>query len=301
MNILCFWRSKRAMKFAGALLALLLLVVFCLSAYIGWALTHPHRKALRELPSEAGLTYENISFFSRQDSLKMSGWLLPAKENKGTIIFAHGYRQNRLQDDVPGLSLGQALVAQGYNVVLFDFRNSGESAGSLTSVGELEVRDLLGAVDFVKSRQDLNQSITLFGFSMGAATAIVAGSEESAVKAVIADSPFADLRSYLADHLTVWTHLPSFPFNETVLTMIPLMTGIDARGMSPLKDVAKLAGRPLLLLHGNSDITIPVTESQKLQQAYPQAKLVIIPGAKHVQGFHKAKELYLEQVLAFLQ
>lgn len=36
------------------------------------------------------------------------------------------------------------LVEHGMNVLLFDYRNSGESAGEMTSVGQYEVRDLLG-------------------------------------------------------------------------------------------------------------------------------------------------------------
>jgi len=73
---------------------------------------------------------------------------------------------------------------------------------------------LLGAVDYVKSKPELNQEIVLMGFSMGASTSILAAAREPAVSAVIADSPFADLKNYLNDKLSVWTELPSFPFNK---------------------------------------------------------------------------------------
>ena len=50
----------------------------------------------------------------------------------------------------------------------------------------------------------------LLGFSMGASTAILAAAESQDVDAVIADSPFSDLTSYLDENLSVWSNLPSF-------------------------------------------------------------------------------------------
>lgn len=39
------------------------------------------------------------------------------------------------------------------------------------------------------SRQELNPKVALLGFSMGAATAILAGAAEPTVAAVVADAP----------------------------------------------------------------------------------------------------------------
>lgn len=235
-----------------------------------------------------GLSYEDVSFKSREDGLNIKGWLIKAPDNKKTVIFAHGYRKNRLQSDVPILSIAHALVNKGYNVLMFDFRNCGESEGNLTSVGQYEVRDLLGAVDFIKSRPELNQKIVLFGFSMGAATSILAGAQEPAVVAVIADSPFADLKNYLVENLSVWTNLPSIPFNQSFLIVVPHLTGLKAETVSPVKEVNDLNGRPLLLIHGEADTDIPIKNSELLQKAYPKARFLRVPGAKHVKAFATA-------------
>lgn len=82
-------------------------------------------------------------------------------------------------------------------MLLFDFRNSGESEGNLTTVGQLEVRDLLGAVDYVKSKPEISRKVVLLGFSMGATASLLAGARDREVDAVIADAPLADMRSYL--------------------------------------------------------------------------------------------------------
>lgn len=274
--------------------------VYGISGYVGWGLTHPQRKPITSSPAAAELQYKDVSFTSRVDGLKLKGWLILSPENRQTIIFAHGYGMNRLQEDVPLLPLVQVLISKGYNVLMFDFRNSGESEGQITSVGQFEVRDLLGAVDFIQSQRNLSSKIILYGFSMGAATAILAGAQEPTVAAVVADAPFADLESYLRRNLTVWTKLPEMPFNQTVLTMTTLITGLDAKQVSPMGEVNKLGNRPLLLIHGEADTDIPIENSELIQQKYPFAQLVRVPNAKHVQSFKVDSRRYSAEVMQFL-
>ena len=155
--------SKHSIAIKSAILLCILALgtVFALSAFIGWSLTHPDRRPVDSTPAAWGLAYEPVSFTSRIDNLLLQGWVIPAANSRLTVIAAHGYGRNRLQDDVPLLPIVQVLVSQGCNVVLFDFRNSGESAGTVTSIGQYEIRDLLGAVDFARSRPELNRPIIL--------------------------------------------------------------------------------------------------------------------------------------------
>ena len=59
-------------------------------------------------------------------------------------------------------------------------------------------------------------------------------------------------------------------------------------------------GRPLLLIHGEGDTDIAISNSERLQQAYPAAHLLRIPGAPHVKGFQTDRTLYLTELTAFL-
>ena len=294
-------RHSQILKLSVVLLAVSLATVYGISGYVGWNLTHPARKSLSVSPGTVGLEYQDVVFPSRKDGLKLKGWLIRAPENRMTVICAHGYRQNRAQNDVPLLPIVQALSRQGINVLMFDFRNCGESEGSMTSVGQYEVLDLLGAVDFILSQSTLNAKIALLGFSMGASVAIMAAEEEPAITAVVADSPFADLTTYLKGNLSAWTDLPAIPFNRTVLTILPVLTGLNPDEVSPLQNVSKLGTRPLLLIHGTADADIPIHDSELLQRAYPLARLLLINGAQHVKGFSTNRELYLTEVLDFLK
>jgi len=293
--------SRGKIIIAGLLVIILTLtVVFGLSAYVGWNLTHPERQALDANPGTLGLAYQNVSFKSRVDGLTLKGWLIPAAGSRKTVIFAHGYGENRLNNGVPILPIARHLADTGYNILMFDFRGHGESEGNLTSVGQYEVRDLLGAIDFVAAQPELNEQIILFGFSMGASTAIMASSREPEVDAVIADSPFADLYAYLGENLSVWSGLPSFPFKPAFLIVTPLITGLKPDSVSPQREIPLLNGRPLLLIHGDQDVDVPMANSENLLLAYPEAKLIRFPGGTHVRSYRANPALYLEIVDAFL-
>ncbi len=283
------------------LILLAVLAVGGISAYVSWSLTHPDRELLAATPKAYGLQYQEVAFTSRGDGIKLKGWLLPAKNSSHTLIFAHGYGKNRLQEDVPTLDLARELVKQGYNILLFDFRNSGTSDGDITSVGQFEVNDLLGAVDFIKAKGPGDQHVALLGFSMGASTGILAAARESKVEAVIADSPFADLTAYLEENLPVWSHLPAVPFNQAIMTLAPPVTGLEPSEVSPVREIGKIKG-PILLIHGDADRKIPLSNSEQLLQAAnsPDKRLLVIKGADHVKGFATDRPKYLQETLGFL-
>lgn len=272
-----------------------------IAGFIGWQLTHPQRRSVDMTPAALGLKYENISFVSKTDHIILKGWMVTAPENRRTVIIAHGYGRNRLQDDVPLLPVIASLVKNGSNAVLFDFRNSGESGGHITSIGLFEVLDLLGAIDFVRSHPEWNQQIVLYGFSMGASTALVAASLDPSVAAVIADSPFADLEGYLRENLSVWTNLPAVPFNTMILSITPLLTGLDISHMSPLASIQSYGSRPVLLIHGEADSDIPINNSEQLLEKHRHAQLFRVPGAVHVGSFRQNQDRYLEEVNRFLE
>ncbi|WP_054696453.1 alpha/beta hydrolase [Syntrophomonas palmitatica] len=298
-----YTRQKRKRTYIIIPVVIVLLAgagVFSTAAYTGWNLTHPDRLALCANPQSVGLDYENVEFNSRDDAIQLKGWLIPATNSNKTIIFAHGYRRNRADDSVPMLDLARDMVQRGYNVLLFDFRNSGESGGHLTTVGQYEVRDLLGAIDYVKTRPQISRDIVLLGFSMGASTSLLAGARDTEVDAVIADAPFADMQSYLNDNLSIWTDLPSFPFNQAFFIIVPLFTGLDPDQVSPINEIKNFKGRPVLLIHGTADSKIPISNSEALKEAYPKAQLLKVPGSDHCDSYHDHPDLYLKTLEQFL-
>ncbi|HEU4964398.1 MAG TPA: alpha/beta fold hydrolase, partial [Bacilli bacterium] len=230
------FRRRRVSKWKILIwtLVIVLLAVPITSGVVGWVLTHPAKKPLTTTPASVGLAYDDVTFTSR-DGTKLRGWWLPGGDEQRVVVMAHGFRGNR--EGEPALPTAQALVAQGISVLLFDFRNSGESDGEMTTVGLFEKEDLLAAIDYVEGAGHGGQGIGLLGFSMGAATALMAAADAPEVQAVVADSPFSDLQTYLGENMPHWTHLPDFPFTSVILWELPYLIGHDPKEISPIAAV----------------------------------------------------------------
>ncbi|GIQ68286.1 alpha/beta fold hydrolase [Xylanibacillus composti] len=286
---------------AGALL-LAILASCAVSIYVGWNLTHPVKEALSESPADYGLSYEEAEFTSLEGDILLKGWYMPAadREDPMTLIIAHGYRNNREYPQVGTLDLSKRLIAKGYNVLVFDFRNSGESEGNMTSVGEFEKYDLLAAIDWVKHHHP--SSIGLIGFSMGGSTALLAAAEDPDVKGVVADSPFSNLYEYLERNLPVWSDLPDFPFTPLILSLLPPITGINPHAASPIDVLDEIYPRPVLFIHSETDDKIPYTESVRMAEQYPDRfELWRTADAGHADSYLLDQVEYVERLAAFFE
>lgn len=285
------------------IVVLLLIAVAVISAVVGWKLIHPEREEIPKFSSNVVIEYKDVEFKDVKDTINLKGWYFKAKDSDKTVIMAHGYGENRLQFSEKTIDMVKKFQEKGYNMLLFDFRNSGISGGDKTTIGIYEKDDLLGAVKFVKSQG--SKRVVLLGYSMGASTSIVAAADSQDVDAVIADSPFADLETYLNDNMSKWSGFPSFPFNKTIVLALGIMAGLDPKDVSPVKDMEKIAPRPVMLIHGMDDVNISYKNSEELKTAYlskgtGNVTLWEVPGAKHVQSYEVNPTEYMDRVFAFL-
>lgn len=258
---------------------------------------HPKRLPLANTPLDFGLPYEEVSFRS-MDGTPLSGWFIPGKE-RSSIILAHGYASNKAEM----LDYADFLHRGGFSLFLFDFRASGASSGSMATVGYHERGDLRAAIVYLRGRPELDPGrIGAMGVSMGAATVIITAAENTDLKAVVADSPFKSVDSVLGQSFERFFDLPRFPFAPLAIFLSEVQARINTSQVVPLAEVAKIAPRPLLIIHGEGDDTILPSDSQELFQAAGEPKeLWLVPGAKHAEAHKVAKEAYEQRVLAFFQ
>lgn len=297
-------RRGRAIAWAvGSVIVLAIVGVLGVSVYVGWSLSHADRRPVDRYPDEFGLAYDSVEFES-SDGVVLRGWFLPAAvDSDATIIFAHGYHSNRLQPSVPALELARSFVESGFNVLMFDFRNSGESGGDVTTLGYHEVKDIYAAVAWLKrERAPQAEKVGVIGFSMGAVTAILAAAGEPAIGAVVADSPFSDLRSYLNGNMPIWTGLPDVPFTWAIMTLLPPLIDLDVDSVSPKAVMPRLT-QPVLLIHTDRDDVIPASESEILAAAgIPgRTELWLVPGTKHVGAREVDPAAYDARVIGFFR
>lgn len=291
----------------AGILAVCLAASAAIAIRVTWHLTHPTRKPIDMDPRAFGITDVQPAVFpSREAAISLGGWYFSAADNghpsRGhTLIFAHGYSQNRLEPHLPALSLAARLLAAGFDVLMFDFRNAGESSKSLTTIGLREQQDLLGAIDYAAQIRP-SHSLGVIGFSMGAATSLLVGGQDERISAIVADSPFYSLHEYLEENLPQWTGLPRFPFNWLILTLSPLLLRANPRHVKPFLAVGR-ARKPILFIHGTGDETVPSVNSERLHvlAADEHSDIWLVPQAGHVRSYAAEPDEYARRVIAFLE
>jgi fermentation-respiration switch protein FrsA (DUF1100 family) len=258
-------------------------------------LTCPKRRLVGGTPSDYGLPYEPVTFTS-QDKTILRGWFIQSPAPRATIIFCHGHGGSK----APDLKYVPWLREQGYNVLLFDFRAHGESDGDLTSLVYYERQDVLAAIAYLQQR-GIHQ-VGLLGFSMGAAVAIATAPLSQAVRAVIADSAFAELRTIVNKGLRN-RHIPqciSLPLTTLILWIAGHRLGCQLSDSDPLRWVGRISPRPLLIIHGGQDRDVPVSEAHRLYEAAGEPKeLWIVEQAAHRNVDEIFPKEYLRRVLTF--
>ena len=90
-----------------------------------------------------------------------------------TIIVVHDAGSNRLPFGVEMIDMIEVWLENGYNVFMFDQRNSGTSGGDICTYGYLEWQDVLGAIGIVK-QISVTTDVILYGIGTGCTSSLLA-------------------------------------------------------------------------------------------------------------------------------
>jgi pimeloyl-ACP methyl ester carboxylesterase len=223
---------------------------------------------------------------------------LPREDAPAMIVYCHGLFRSRLEM----LDRATKLWHHGYAGLLFDFRRHGRSAGELSSMGYLERLDIIGAVRFVIDSLQFRRPVVVCGVSMGAATALLAAADDSAIAGLIVDSSFLSFEHNLAHHAKLWLGLPKFPIIDEMILFTEWRIGFDAEDFDLRHAVQRIGDRPILFIAGGADTRMPPKIAQTLFELSPShhKNLVLIPNAAHGAAFRTDPEAYMQAVLSFL-
>jgi len=303
-------RSPRSQRFIVVFLFLSgTLAFFYAGVSISLALILSYRppKPITSTPLSLGLSYRSVTFQSRDDHLLLRGWFIPGLLPNGrltverTIIQVHGANNNRTM----ALSVSGALVQHGIAVLAFDSRGNGESTPAPNGGGYFEQRDILGAVDFLRSGPlpypELGhpRAIGGWGISVGGDALMFAAAQEPAIKAIVIDSAYATLGEYMKHAFG-----PFFLFIPGTRFAARMLYGIDYANVRPVDVVAKIAPRPIFFIQGAADTDIlpsNMTELATAAAAAPGAHVQtwLVPHARHAQTFTTMRNAYIHQIVTF--
>jgi pimeloyl-ACP methyl ester carboxylesterase len=232
------------------------------------------------------------------------------------IVLLHGYSGSVAPDLVeygPFLRRTAGLLG-------LDFRGHGASDDGPSTFGTLEVEDVAGALAWLGERGVTR--VGLVGSSMGGMTAIAAvavlgdgtlpaadadpsrtraaiAAPRPAIVAVVADSTSPEVEIAVASRLRV---PGARSLAARLVDAAGRSVGADLRATEPGRVIGLVDPVPLLLIHGEADMTVPLADARRLAAlGGPSTEHWSVPGAGHGQAHATAPQAYERRVTDFLR
>jgi len=223
-------------------------------------ITVPKPSAGNTTPKDVGLPFE-VHHLPGKNEVELEAWYVPCSRPQGLVLLFHGYAGCKA--DL--LNVAVELHALGYASLLVDFRGSGGSSSSETTIGVTEAEDVALALDYAQSRWS-GQPLILYGQSMGSAAILRALAIEGVqAKAVILECPFDRLLTTVAVRFTAMG-LPAFPFAHLLVFWGGVQHGFNGFEHNPI-DYAARVDCPVLLMHGARDHRVTTEQARSIFDA----------------------------------
>ncbi len=282
-----------------------LLAMIGLSIYISWVLARPEVAPLQSNPLKSvNLSYEDIEFMSSDGSHLLQGWYIPAAQPSAkTIIFSHGYGGNREEIWVPLYELARQAHELGYHSLMFDYGYVYNEERLMTG-GVNESSELLGAVNYARDRGA--DHVVIWGFSMGAGTALMTAMQTDLIDGLILDStciPSPDTLHYNLQQMLA-LNFPREPLNTLLRWVYPLINGTGFHDIPYRQLQQTMFQLPIFFIHGSADERSPYEIIRSIginQISTAHSQYWLVPGATHELVYRAKKEEYLERASHFLQ
>ncbi len=240
---------------------------------------------------------QKISITSR-DGLRLQGLWVPAKDPRGTVLFAHGYRSTMLLDFGMALDFYHTM---GMNLLIPDQRSHGKSQGRFITFGVKESADMLQWLEY-HNRQYGPMPVILSGLSMGASTMLYLADKPMPenVRGIIADCGFTSPKEILGSVFTRVTRLPCTPTLWATDLCARIFAGFSLTQCDTRKILAK-SRLPVFMIHGTEDSFVPCEMTKQGYAACTSEKqLLLVDGADHGVSFLTDKERYTKMITDFL-
>lgn len=233
---------------------------------------------------------ENVTIPFEGGSLR--GVYAPSR-NRAAVLLCHGSSGDRYGL----LAEAEALHKQGFGVLLLDFPGHGESDGSV-HWSDGEVRAVRAGVDYLAARSELDANrLGILGFSMGGYIAAIAAAQDPRLHAVVLSATPTDARVHTLYEYRRWTWV-----GQRAALWALERHGMDLNGPAPIREVARIAPRPLLIFGGKQDLVVPESMLRSLFDAAREPKqLVLIEGGHHGDYADLRESPYLKTLVDFFE
>lgn len=199
---------------------------------------------------------------------------MPAAPAVPAVLVMHGWGANA---SLMG-SLAAPLHAAGFAVLLLDARCHGSSDDEPFTSMPRFAEDIAAGLAWLRTQPGIDaHRLALLGHSVGAGACLLHASHHHDVCAVVSLSAFAHptevMKRLLADN-----RVPYPVIGWYVLRHVQRVIGTTFDAIAPVHTIAGVRC-PVLLVHGNHDATVPVSDARRLLAAAPgHSQLLLIDG-----------------------
>lgn len=220
----------------------------------------------RELPPSALAPDCRVLSIDGPDGVALAAWYCDRGPDTPLVALFHGYGA----DKTFLIAEANALLETGASVLVADFRGSGGSSESYTTIGVLEAEDVAAVLRYARERL-AHGSLILFGQSMGAAAILRAAREHGiAPDGVILEAVFDTMLNTVRNRF-VSMGVPSFPAAHLLVFWGGRQWGFNGFSHNPIEYASSLRC-PALFMHGAEDPRTTPAQARRVFAAVPGRK-----------------------------
>jgi len=230
-------------------------------------------------------------------------WVAPEyPSTKKTVIVTHGIGSSKR--DYNTLLPTSMLVKAGFNVLLVDLRDSGESTctDGRHSAGQEESSDLAVVTDWLISEKKIPVgSIGMFGVSGGAIATSLLPAKTDKVSAFAMEGTIFDFNAAATKEVE-FQGFPGFLW-QLALASAQVFHGVNLTSTSAKAGIEAAGSRPMLILHGDSDSRLDFQSSVDFydyaKSVGADVRLERFVDADHTEGMLTETDRYAQTLADF--
>ncbi|MCC7570993.1 alpha/beta fold hydrolase [Candidatus Micrarchaeota archaeon] len=236
-------------------------------------------------------------FFKDANGYKVCGILSEQDKNKPIVVMAHGLSSGK--DSFTNISLEKMFNEKGFSTFRIDLFGHGESDGKFENLTVSNAaQSLLSTIDYVKEKGYLR--IVLVGSSFSGICSIMAASKSDdliclALKCPVSQYEKLEMERKGEQFIKEWKERGYYEYDSGFQGKLRLNYTLfeDFKNNDGWKAAEKIK-IPTLIVHGDKDITVPISQSKTVCKIIKDCKLEVVEGADH---FFRAKPEHFQEML----
>jgi alpha-beta hydrolase superfamily lysophospholipase len=218
---------------------------------------------------------------------------------RGAVVICHGFKGFAHFAFFPYLA--DQLAEAGFRAITFDFSGSGIGEDRENFTNPLafthntylqELDDLDAVIGEARVNDWIDDHYGLLGHSRGGGIAILQAARDPNVKTLVTWAAISSTNRWSSEIVNAWREsgfidIPNARTGQTIPLAIDILHEVEEYGETKLNIAAAAADIevPWLILHGDSDETLPVSEAERLASlSGGRGTLRVMQGANHTFG-----------------